>query len=213
MGSIRDIVNSIFDPRSSGMMIMSYIETPKEEYKKQFDLVVKQVRQHRARWYYMTDDRYDNRWSKYYSIYSKCFKLKSPGFTKGEIEEMNNMLRSVSKSNELIIIEPDTNWGWDWEWEREMEREKEMLRNTIRNECLLDFHEAYRFYMQCKEGQKSVIALYEELYHESMNKRILEGDECDYHKTPTFKYRLGYRVKADPTLPNFVLHLRKNKII
>ena len=37
MSNFREIINSVFDSRSSGMMIMDYIETPKEEYKKVYD--------------------------------------------------------------------------------------------------------------------------------------------------------------------------------
>ena len=43
MSNTSEIVNSVFDWRSVGGIIMSYIETPKEEYKKRFDLVVKEM--------------------------------------------------------------------------------------------------------------------------------------------------------------------------
>lgn len=43
MSNFREIINSLFDSRSSGTIIMSYIETPKEEYKKVYDLVVKEI--------------------------------------------------------------------------------------------------------------------------------------------------------------------------
>ena len=43
MSNTSEIVNFVFDWRSVGGIIMSYIETPKEEYKQRFDLVVKEM--------------------------------------------------------------------------------------------------------------------------------------------------------------------------
>ena len=45
MSNTSEIVNSVFDWRSVGGIIMSYIETSKEEYKQRFDLVVKEMNQ------------------------------------------------------------------------------------------------------------------------------------------------------------------------
>ena len=44
MSSSRDIINSLFDPRSSGMIIMQYIELPKDEIQRRFSLVLEQIR-------------------------------------------------------------------------------------------------------------------------------------------------------------------------
>ena len=90
----------------------------------------------------------------------------------------------------------------NWEW-------KKHSYDTFRNECLLDFHEAYRYYRQCKEGKKSAITLYRELYHDkcksvcplltkSMNINILGSEEQVRYKKMYDKYQLGYRLKAEP---------------
>jgi len=44
MSTTSEIVNSVFDWRSVGGIIMSYIETPKEEYKKVYDLQIQALK-------------------------------------------------------------------------------------------------------------------------------------------------------------------------
>ena len=44
MKSTRDIINSLFDPRSSGMIIMQYIELPKDVIKRRFSLVLEKIK-------------------------------------------------------------------------------------------------------------------------------------------------------------------------
>jgi len=44
MSSFREIINSLFDSRSSGSIIMNYIETPKEEYKKIFNQQIQAIK-------------------------------------------------------------------------------------------------------------------------------------------------------------------------
>jgi len=44
MSNTSEIVNSVFDWRSVGGIIMSYIETPKEEYKKVYDLQIQALK-------------------------------------------------------------------------------------------------------------------------------------------------------------------------
>lgn len=44
MKSTRDIINSLFDPRSSGWIIMQYIELPKDEIQRRFSLVLEKIK-------------------------------------------------------------------------------------------------------------------------------------------------------------------------
>jgi len=76
MTCTREIIHSLFDWRSSGGIIMSYIETPREEYKKRFDLVVKQI-----------EGKKDNFWGVRFA-----FNLQTAKFTPIDIEKLIFML-------------------------------------------------------------------------------------------------------------------------
>jgi len=44
MTSTREIINSLFDPRSTGFLILQYIELPKDEIQRRFSLVLKEIK-------------------------------------------------------------------------------------------------------------------------------------------------------------------------
>ena len=76
-----DLINSLFDPRSSGMIIMSYIETPKEVYKHRFDLVIKQMN--------TINDNFSGDYDmRYFLAIIQFYNLQSCPFTKDEITSL-----------------------------------------------------------------------------------------------------------------------------
>jgi len=85
MSSTREIVNSVFDWRSVGGIIMDYIETPKDEYKRQFDLVINELNSpdlffRRWRSESMADERGESSKS--------CLRLRAFAFTHEEVKEL-----------------------------------------------------------------------------------------------------------------------------
>ena len=192
MFSTRDIINSTFEPRSSGGIIM----TSKEEYKKRFDLVVKELRYLRSKEKYITfSDDYDKQWISNQDIYEDCYSLKCPSFTKTERKEMQKILRKISRKQLIMRCKGGDHWGW----------RIDNSKNELKNVCCIDFHEAYRFYRQCKEGEQSAITLYKQIYHdkcksvcpiltESKNRYLLGGEGQVRYRECFNKYQIGYRV-------------------
>jgi len=106
MISIRDIINSIFDPRSTGMIIMDYIETPKEEYKKRFDLVIKDMKEKTDE--YITKHTYESdcgcgRYSCNINIrviLNDIFGLKELRYTYGEMMKLGVEVSNLYSAEE-----------------------------------------------------------------------------------------------------------------
>ena len=81
MTTTRDIINSLFDWRSSGMIIMSYIETPKEVYKQRFDQVIKQMN--------TINNNFSGSYEmQYFMLIMPFYNLQSYPFTKDEINSL-----------------------------------------------------------------------------------------------------------------------------
>jgi len=79
MSNTSEIVNSVFDWRSVGGIIMSYIETPKDEYKKVYDLQIQELKDKKE-----DDDIFDCR---------VCpFLLKPVGLNEEEIDQVVEIL-------------------------------------------------------------------------------------------------------------------------
>ena len=91
MVSVRDIVNSIFDPRSSGFIIMSYIETPIEENKWRYSVVVSHIK--RLVLSRLRDEDvngpHEKNWLNYNRMMRYCFHLKRPSLTDYDEELIN----------------------------------------------------------------------------------------------------------------------------
>jgi len=153
----RDLVNSLFDPRSSGMIIMSYIETPKEVYKQRFDLVIKQMNDICRTFNFQ--ERLMRTWDDHNSLLHYTYKLRKPQFTREEIIDFYKILSYHFSVDQVVIDGPHSD---PWLWRMPNNRMENCI--PVEMKCWVEFHDAYRFYRLCKKGKQSISSLYKQLY-------------------------------------------------
>ena len=93
MTTTRDLINSLFDWRSSGMIIMSYIEIPIDENKRRYNEAVEQINTQRSKLEIFNTsengDPYEKNWIANMKMLHHCFNLNPPKLTANDKELLN----------------------------------------------------------------------------------------------------------------------------
>ena len=88
----KDLVMTIFDLRSPGVIVMGYVETPQEVYKRRYDTVMRQFNRLRNipdeffDGVYSNHNPYEKNWVLYSRMLHFRFKLKKPELTSKDEE-------------------------------------------------------------------------------------------------------------------------------